>query len=453
LEIPIYLLYILLYIYWYNGIGVKKGILFSTVFFLIFASFFWGTDVLGALDFGSGPYGTLSDLYGVDENAGLTAFPVLRVPMGGGAEGMGTAFSAVANDLTFIEWNPAGSSMLTYTELGFFHNNWIADTKVESIVFASRREHLGYGAGIKWLYTPFSEYNMFGNRVSKGYYSEGVATLNVSYNFLAGYYFSGISLGANLKSAFRFMPDYSTANDLGENEGSVISGSGFSQSAIMAMVDLGALTRFNFLKMYNAREKNTSAALVVRNLGPLSKGEPLPTSVTAAFAYKPIRPLTIALDFTVPLNMQDISLSEKPSWAVGFNVDVTEFLAMRAGFLGRYGGYRVTLGSSLDLGLITLDLNYSLDLLTQFTPLNRISLGARINLGDKGRKERSDKVDALYLSGLEAYNAGNIEKARSDWEEAIQINPRFDPAKEGLSLIKNSDNLDRRIGSMEILGY
>ena len=420
------------------------------MFFLIFSIFFGG-GALGALDFDSGTYGNISDIYGVDSNAGLTAFPVLRVPMGGPAEGMGTAFTAVANDLTYIEWNPAGSSMLENTELGFFHNNWIADTKVETIVFSSRNSNLGYGGGLKWLYTPFSEYNMYGNRVSKGYYSEGVATLNISYNFLAGYYFSGISLGANLKGAFRFMPDYSDANDLGNNEGSKISGSGLSQSAVMGMLDIGMLTRFNFLKAYNAREKNTSAALVIRNLGPASKGEPLPASITAALAYKPIRPITLAFDFTYPLNLQDIALSEKPSFAAGFNVDITNFLAMRAGFLGRYGGYRVTIGSSVVLGKIALDLNYSLDLLTQFTPLNRISLGARINLGDKGRKEISDRVDELYLSGLEAYKAGNIEQARVDWEKALEINRRFDPAKEALSLIQSSGDLDDRIRNMQSL--
>ena len=430
---------------------MKKKSRFLTVFFLIFACFFTRTGMLGALDFNSGAYGSLADIYGVDSNAGLTAFPILRIPMGGQAEGMGTAYTAVAGDLTFIEWNPAGSSMLANTELGFFHNNWIADTKIESIVYASRIDNLGYAAGLKWLYTPFSEYNMYGNRVSKGYYSEGVATLNISYNFLAGYYFSGISLGANLKGAFRFMPDYSDANDQGENEGSVISGSGRSQSAAMAMLDLGMLIRFNLLKSYVAREKNTSVALVIRNLGPMSKGEPLPTSATAALAYKPIRPLTLAFDFTVPLNLEDISLSEKPSWAAGLNVNITDFLSMRTGLLGRYGGYRFTIGSAVDLGRIALDLNYSLDLLTQFTPLNRISLGVRINLGDKGRQEKSDRVDALYLAGLDAYNAGDMEQARSQWEEALSLNPRFDPAKEGLSLIQDTDALDDRIRGMNSL--
>jgi hypothetical protein len=406
----------------------------------------------GALDFDPGGYGSLSDIYGIDDNAGLTAFPVLNVPMGGRAEGMATAFTAVADDLSFIEWNPAGSSMLEYTELGFFHNNWIADTHVESIVFASRARDLGYAVGAKWLYTPFSEYNMFGDRVSKGYYSEAVATLNFSYNFFSGYYFSGLSLGANLKGAFRFVPDYSNADDQGTS-GKLISGSGLEQSAAMAMADIGLLTRFNFLKLYRARERNTSAALVLRNLGPPSKGDALPSAVTASVAYKPIRPLTLDIDFTVPLNFTDLSLSEKPYVAVGMNVNVTNFLSMRMGILGKIGGYRITTGSAINFGKIALDINYSLDLLTQLTPLNRVSLAVRFNLGDQGRKELSDRVDTLYLEGLDAYAAGRYDFAAERWQEVLDLNPKFSPAKEGIALIENSRALDDHIREMQTLDF
>jgi len=406
---------------------------------------------LGALDFNPGTYGSLSDIYSTDDNAGLTAFPVLRVPMGGRSEGMGMAFAAVSDDLSFIEWNPAGSSVLSNTELGFYHNNWIADTKVESIAYASRYHDLGYGASVKWLYTPFSEYNLYGERVSKGYYSEGVATLNISYNFFSGYYFSGVSAGLNIKGAFRIMPDYTNTDDQGNHDGTIISGSGLSQSTVMAMADIGFLSRFNLFKFYISRERNTSVALVVRNLGPPAQDEPLPTSVTAALSYKPVRPLTLAFDFTCPMNMQDISLSEKPYWAAGINVDITNFLSMRTGLLGRSGAYRFTIGSGVNFGKIALDMNYSLDLLTQFTPMNRISLGVRINFGDQGREENARRVDYLYLTGLDAYTAGNMTEAKKNWEEALRLNPRFEPASEGLTLIRNSAALDNRIDELQSL--
>ncbi|AEF82438.1 UPF0164 family protein [Leadbettera azotonutricia] len=410
-----------------------------------------------ALDFGSGSYGSISDylnsIYGPDENAGLTAFPVLNVPMGGRSEGMAGAFSAVSDDISFIEYNPAGSSMLSSTELALFHNNWIADTKVEGAVFASRFGDLGFAAAGKWLYTPFTEYNIYGDRVSKGYYSEAVAALNISYNFFSGYYFSGLSVGANIKGAFRIVPDFTDADDLGNGTGSLISGSGRSQSTAMAMADIGILTRFDLLKPYSSREKNMSAALVVRNLGPPAMDDPLPTTATVAIAYKPLRPLLISFDFSVPLNMQDISLSERPYWAAGFAASITDFLSMRMGLMGKAGSVRITVGSAVEFEKISLDVNYTLDLLTQMQPLNRVSLGVRFNLGDGGRKERAAKVDELYIAGLDAYSKGDYPAARSYWEDVLAIDPKFDPAREGVSIIAHAENVQQRINDMQTLDY
>jgi tetratricopeptide (TPR) repeat protein len=400
-----------------------------------------------ALDFDNGFYGSLSDyldeIYGVDANAGLTTFPVLNVPMGGRAEGMATAFAAVADDVSFLEYNPAGSSMLPRSELAFFHNNWIGDTKVEAAAFASRKNNFGFGAGLKWLYTPFTEYDMTGERASKGYYSEAVAILNASYNFFSGYYFGGLSLGMNLKTAFRIVPDYS------DDEGNIISGSGLSQSGVGVMGDLGLLTRFNLFKFYSARDHNTSLALVMRNLGPPVKNEALPTAATAAFSYRPWRPFLIAFDFSLPVNTMELAASEKPYWALGLSADITRFLSMRTGILMKPGNFRLTLGSAITLQRVALEINYSLDLTTQFRPMNRISIGVRFDLGDQGRLANSQRVDELYLLGLNAYSVGNNREARHYWEEALKINPRFDPAKEGLRTIEETESLDERIDEMQ----
>jgi hypothetical protein len=418
----------------------KRNYLIIVTIFLIFSHL-----SLGALDFNHDNYASLTDfltdLYGgVDDNAGLTAFPVLNVPMGGKSEAMGTSFTAVADDISFVAWNPAGSSMIQNTEFGFFHNNWIADTNVEGIVYTSRVKNLGLAAAGKWLYLPFTQYNLFGDRVSSGYYSEAVGTLNISYNFFSGYYFTGISLGLNVKGAFRFVPDFANYDD-----GVIENGSGRSQSAAAIMADFGALTRFNFLKFYNARENNTSIGVVIRNLGLPSMGDPLPTVMSAGIAYKPFRPILLAFDFSLPFNMANPNLSEKPYWSAGISAAITNFLSMRAGLLAKTGNVRITAGAEIILQNITLDINYSLDLLTQVEPLNRISLGVRFNFGDQGRQAASDEADDLYFQGLDAYAAGSYAEAQYYWEETLKIMPRFEPAKEGLQLLARSRDLEAQI--------
>jgi hypothetical protein len=425
--------------------------LFNMSFFIFFAS------AAGAIDFNADDYGSITDylrdIYGVDDNAGLTAFPVLNIPLGGRAEGMAGSFAAVADDISFLEWNPAGSSMLPKTELAFFHNNWIGDTKIEGAAFASRFRDFGFAAGGKWLYTPFTEYNMFGERASKGYYSEAVATLNGSFNFLSGYYFSGVSLGANIKGAFRFVPDFSDSDDLDHKTGSLVSGSGLEQSAAMVMADIGVLTRIDFLKFYNSRDRNLSFALSFRNLGPPAKGDPLPTLAVAGLAWKPLRPILLSFDFSLPINTADFKLSEQPYWAAGLSAQITGFLSMRGGLLAKQGNVRIVLGSAVEMKKLSLDLNYTLDLLTQLTPLNRLSLGVRFNLGDQGRADRAAEAEALYIQGLGAYAQGELDQAQQYWEEALRVDPRFEPAAEGLSLIVRSRDLMDRIDEMQSLGF
>ena len=397
------------------------------------------------------PWGDIADflnrVYGIDNNTGLTAFPVLNVPMGGRAEGMAGAFAAISDDISFLEFNPAGSSTLEKSELAFFHNNWVADTKLEGAAFATRFGNLGLAAGAKWLYTPFTEYNHYGERVSNGYYSEGVAILNLSYNLFPSYYFGGVAFGVNLKGAFRLVPDFT------DNFDNILSGSGLDQSAVMGMADVGILTRFNLFKFYTAREKNMSIALVAKNLGPPALDEALPTVFNAAIAYKPIRPLVISFDFFYPLNLLDPALSELPYGALGFSVQVTNFLSMRTGLMVKAGTGRFTIGSAITIDNLALDINYTLDLLTQFQPLNRISLGIRFNLGDSGRKIMSDKVDELYLLGMEAYTRGNLADAKLCWEEALKIDSGYTPAKEGLAMLENRENLLKRIEDLYLLDF
>ncbi|GHT48402.1 hypothetical protein FACS1894102_1360 [Spirochaetia bacterium] len=409
-------------------------------------------NIIIAADFDSNSYSDITDylnsIYGVDDNAGLTAFPILNIPIGGRAEGMAGAFAAVADDASLIEWNPAGSSVLDTSELAFFHNNWIADSKIEAVSYIGRHKNAGFGVATKWLYMPFTQYNYFGERLSKGYYSEGVVALNFSLNLFPGYYFSGISLGVNAKGAFRIVPSYADSET-----GLIDANSGKSQSVASFMADIGLLTRINFLKFYTSRDKNMSFALVLRNAGMEAIDDPLPTVAVGAISYRPIRPLLFAFDYSIPLNLQDISLSEKNYFSLGFALTVATFLSMRGGLLFQSGGMRAVIGTAVTLGSLSLEMNYTLDLVTQLQPFNRLAMGVKLNLGDDGRLSTRKLVDRYYLAGLESYSKGDDKEARKWFEEALTINPHFDPAKEGLQAINNYEGLVDRIKKMQDIPF
>jgi len=386
---------------------------------------------------------SMFSLGGEDPNEGMTTFLSTLVPVGGSAESMGMAFVAVADDASFLELNPAGSALQDRTQFAFYHNNWIADTRLEAVVYTMRLGSLGLSLGGKWLYLPFTEYSDFGERVATGYYSEALGTFNASLHLFPGYYFYGVSLGASAKLAFRSMPGYS------DDEGGFVSG--LSQSALAVMADIGALTRFNLFKLYNSREKNFSIGLALKNVGPAVRDEPLPTVATAGFSYKFLKPILLSADISKPINLVDPSLSESFYWGVGYRMVVTDFWDLQAGFLIKGDNPRISVGAAIDFSPLTLEVNYTLDLTTQFSPLNRMSIEARFDMGDMGRTARAARAEELYLQGLDAYAAGDLPLAISYWNESLRLNPNFDPARENRDTAQEALNLRQRMLELQRL--
>ncbi len=381
---------------------------------------------------GSGEvYSSLSDWLSrfADPNAGLTAFPTLQIPMGGRFEGMGTAYTAVAGDSGYLESNPSGSSMLEHGELSFLHHSWIADSNIEGVIYTVRYKDLGFGVGGKFLYVPFTEYNDWGERAARGYYSESVAIVNLSYNFFSSYNFYGLALGANLKAAYRSVPQ-SIYPD---------------QSVLTGLLDLGLLTRFNLLKPYVSRTKNFSVGLALKNLGLPALDEPMPTTATLGIAYSPIRPLTWALDFNLPISFYPEAPAERWFVATGLNLSVASFLQLQTGFQLKGDNPRVSVGSTLDLRKVSFVLNYNLDLSGRLNPLDKFSIEAKLNLGDKGRRAQRDHLDQLYLNGLEAYAQGKLAEAIAFWQQALQLDPGFAPARENIATAERALKLQQEM--------
>ncbi len=404
------------------------GILFILLSFTIFSA--------DLADF----YSTLSGLSSLpffsDKNTGLTVFPTLLVPMGGLYEGMGTAYTAVAADSGFIESNPAGSSILDYTELTLNHNNWIADTNIEGVVYTTRFDNLGIGVGGKFLYVPFIEYNRWGEEEASGYYSETIATMNISYNFFSSYYFYGVSIGTNIKAAYRHIPE-PIAPD---------------QSVATLMADVGFISRFNLLKFYAARERNFSLGAVVKNLGPTVLGESLPAIATGGISYSPIRPILVSFDYNYPFSMSlPSSQWEKWNIAAGINAVVTDFFSIHAGFSHRGSNPKITIGSGLILEKISLNINYTLDMTTQLTAVDKFSIEATLPLGDNGRKVDSRTVDEYYIAGLESYAKGDLPKAIKYWKSALEIDPRFKPAAENMIVAQTAIALQKKMEALNVV--
>ena len=368
------------------------------------------------------------------QNTGLTVFPTLLIPMGGEYEAMGTAYTAVARDASFFDANPAASSRLPYSELSLMHNNLIADTNMESIVYTRRHGNLGLAAGGKFLHVPFTEYDIIGVQQNAVRYTETIAGINVSYNFWNSFNFHGVSAGTTLKVAHRNIP-------------AVIAP---GQSAFGIMADFGLLTRFNLLKFYASRDKNFSLGLTARNIGPPVLDEPLPSSIVGGLAFAPLNPLLLSFDAQMPIMPFSDDPPEPIAYAAGMALQVTNFFAAQSGFLLRGGNPRLTLGGRLDLDQIRFHINYTLDMTTQTDRLDRFSILASLNLGDGGRTDVQRRVEEYYLDSLVAFAAGEFEATMTLAQRALDLDPRFQPAEETLVIAQRLLNLQRRLDAVRL---
>ena len=365
-----------------------------------------------------------------DPNTGLTVFPTLLIPMGGMYEGMGTAYTAMAADGGFMESNPAASSRLRDTELSFYHHAWIADSNMEGLVYTMRFNDLGIGFGGKFLYVPFTAYNEWGVAGAQDYITETVAMANVSYNFLSGYYFSGVSVGGNVKMAYRNIPAVFAAN----------------QSSLAVMADVGVQTSFDLLKFYPSRTRNFSVGAAVKNLGLTSlSDETLPQMASAGIAWNPVRPWTLAVDFNYPFTFAWQPPAEVWNVAVGTSVAMTSFLSVQGGVLMKADNPRLSLGTLVSLGTLNFDVNYNLDLSGQLSPLDKFSVQAKLDLGDSGRAEKEAQAEQLYLQGVDEFANGNYAKAIELWKQALVIDPKYQPAADSIRTVEKTLSLQGQL--------
>ena len=370
---------------------------------------------------------------GGERQTGLTVFPLLELSIGGERQAMGNAYTAVAGDLSGIEANPAGTATLPYTEAGLFHRNYIADTAVEAAAGTIRFGDLGVGGNARYLHVPFTGRDDRGRQTVSARYTEMSAAANVSYNFFRSYRFHGLSLGMNAKVAHRSVPE------------SIAPG----QSATSALVDIGALTRFNFLKAFPSRDRNTSVGVAARNFGTFALDESPPSVIAAGLSYRPLRPVTLAFDGELPVNLAPDTPSAPLAVAAGTRVRVTDFLTARSGVQLKGGNPRISIGGSVDFDEVSVAATYTLDLVSQLAGPDNFTIEARFNFGDRGRQAARNELEDLYLEGVAALAAGNPDRAASLLEQALDIDPRFEPAEETLRNAQRARELEQ---SMQALG-
>lgn len=417
----------------------------AIIFFLLTLASGFTADV-------SSGYSSVSKAFDIftNKHEGETSFRSLFILGGGRMEGLSGAFTALANDITFFEANPAASSTLKNTEIAFLHNSWIADSRIETLSFSMRSGNLGYGTSLRCFYVPFTEYDAFGEKVSSGYYSETFSSLNVAYNFLAGYKFKGIAIGGNLKFGILSMPPYNGQENefLNKKERKAKA---LKQQGFAVLGDFGIQMRADVLKKFNSREPNFYLGIVLKNMGIPINGDIPPSAVSAGFAYRPVEIFLFSFDITQPMNLKNIKASEKFFISMGTMFTITKYFNLLTGFGIKGGNPRFSLGGEVNLENIQISANYLLDLSSQTTALNHISLGAKFSLGNRGREKEADRLEQIYIEGLKLYQKQQFEQAIEVWKTILEKNPYFEPALKAIHTAERQKKLQYEIKKIQEL--
>lgn len=292
--------------------------------------------------------------------AGGTSEAFLKIGVGARPIGMGNAFTAVANDINAIAWNPAGLSQLAKRELGAMHAELFADTRYDFIGYAHPlilgKEGFNYGTlgfGFQYLTQGKIESRDANRQVTGG--------------------FSGSDLALNLA----FSRALSPATRLGVNL-KYLSSSIEAESAQSFALDLGGMYRFG--------STGLQLGMAAQNLGPgvkfINETNPLPLTFAVGTGYQ------FRSGFLLAMDVKNRPHDNKTFVSFGTEYAVLPVVSLRAGYLsalaggvsasgaatGRFGEVS-GIGAGFGLKLFSYNLDYA------FTPFGELGSVHRISLG------------------------------------------------------------------------
>ncbi|MFH1620146.1 MAG: PorV/PorQ family protein [bacterium] len=286
-----------------------------------------------------------------------TGAAFLKIPVGARAVGMGNAFTAKADDMTAIYWNPGGLAALSSREAGGTHTELYQDMKYD---FAGYAHPLSAGT-LAGSFARLSSGNMEGRGEAGEKLSDFTASDMVfSLAFARKMHLAGLPIGAGASAKF------------------IQSRIADSHAETFAF-DLGAA--------YQAGDR-VGIGLAVQNIGPglkfMTQSSPLPLSVVTGFSYSLQAGLSLSAD------VKHEPRDKRTSVSAGAEYSPFPAICLRTGYTAAVaGGLRHStdskkfteqfkgLGAGLGINFRPFALDYSFSPFGEIGDAQRVSLSAR----------------------------------------------------------------------------
>jgi len=273
----------------------------------------------------------------------------MTITPGARPNGMGEAFTAMADDATSSYWNPAGLAFVDpeKQELTLQHSNWLPqladDLYYEYLGYANYIDGWGGVGGNITFMSMGEQLETTESGVELGsFYSYGIA--------LTGSFGTEVAPGVSVGLGLKFIYDHLYYQD---------SGKGTSFGA-----DLGVLYRLPMEDIGIASIGQVNVGASLSNLGPNmsyggnSENNPLPRTLRAGIAYTPfdsrLTRLTCTADYSKILTNVDDGLGtefNENKWGAGAEFWYYDLLALRAGYIHDTEGISTIQGPTFGAGL------------------------------------------------------------------------------------------------------
>jgi hypothetical protein len=277
----------------------------------------------------------------ISNNAGTGSGEFLRLPAGAKPAGMGEAYTALADDVYAIYFNPAGLARVTQQEALLAHTMYFMDVNHDYVAYARPFMKGGIGASVTYLSTTFekrSEANYTDTPDSNGTVADMALSLAYGRSLLWG-----INGGLALK--------YISSSLDGTNAATPAADIGL-QKAVTDKIEVGlAVTNLGGALKYIT---DTVALENTIDLGVAEKG------ILA-------KDLTIAVDYKTLMNMSGQTVNLGAEYQ--FNVGKAWSIDPRAGYISHNGTMTAGFGIAYNMYQFDYAFNTQNDLGTS----NRIS--------------------------------------------------------------------------------
>jgi len=243
----------------------------------------------------------LASTYVMAGSPGSKGAVFLKLGQGARANAMGESFSAVADDINALYWNPAGISQIKERQATFMYSDWLEEIKYNYLAYVHPTQIMGgiMGGAMTLLDSGSIDKYGPGPTDKQGTYDSKDIAVAISYGKEM---MPNCSLGATLKY-IQMKIDKEKSTGLG--------------------LDVGCL--------YKPQIENLTLGAVMQNFGPklkafVSEKDSLPLNFKVGGAYKLLdKTLTLSLDINFPSD-------NHTNFNLGVEYWFKEMIAIRAGY-------------------------------------------------------------------------------------------------------------------------